>query len=117
MLDQLRNREETTVFSPNTQQQTTVAMGDTRTREQVMAFFKKASLQSNEQELSSNRNVAQDSSFRANLANMLSGHNITAKPVQSTTLPPIQMIAAGVSGKTTASNTIISGMSTTLQAQ
>jgi len=55
--------------------------GETRTREQVMAFLKKASLQSQEPELSSNRNVAHDGSFRANLASILGGHNVAAKQV------------------------------------
>ena len=80
-----------------------------------MALFKKAStlqqsssFEHHQQSPSNRTAAAQEGAFRANLANMLSGQNVPTKPAQMNTLPPIQMIAAGMSGKTTAPNTIIS---------
>ena len=80
-------------------------MASTATREQVMAYFKKASQASLDPDSSNNRDAAQDSTFRANLASLLGGHNAAPKPTQMTA----QMIAPGTSGKTTTSNNNTSG--------
>ena len=87
------------------------------TREQVMAYFKKVSSMtgvpiSGDQE---NRNVAaQDNSFRANLASILSGQNAAIKPTQAMTPSQIQMLAsgAGMSGRTAAGTATMTQNST-----
>ena len=82
-----------------------------------MAYFKKVSSMTGmpiggDQE---NRNVAaQDNSFRANLASILSGQNAAIKPTQAMNPSQIQMLASGtaMSGRTTAGTAAMTSNST-----